>query len=434
MDCGTPFCQGMGCPVFNVIPEINDLVYRGRWREALQILISTNNFPEFTGRICPALCEGSCVLGLTDKPVAIRQIEKEVIERGFAEGWVVPKIPTVRTGKKAAVIGSGPAGLACAEELNLAGHLVTVYEKDVYPGGILRYGIPDFKLDKKIVERRIDLMEKAGIIFETNVAIGDEISGSFLKKRYDAVILTGGAREPRKLAVPGNDLNGIYPALDFLIQQNKLVSGEQNSGLIPSAEGKHVIVIGGGDTGSDCVGTSVRQKALSVTQLEIMPKPPSERASYTPWPYWPHVLRTSSSHMEGCIRRWSVSTINFKGNENKNIENICISANEWKQNGKTLHPVIIPGTEETLPAQMVLIAMGFTGPARNPLFEQLNITFDEKNNIATDSTFMTVTPGIFSAGDMNTGASLVVRSIYQGRKAAYFVNNYLQNCSRLPLT
>jgi len=431
MDCGTPFCHGAGCPLANIIPDINDLVYNDRWQEALDLILATNNFPEFTGRICPALCEAACVLGLVDEPVTIRLIEREVIEGGFKEGWVKPIIPEQRSGKKVAVIGSGPAGLAAAEELNKAGHLVTVYEKDLKPGGILRYGIPDFKLDKSIVDRRVRLMKESGISFENNVAIGEEISGSFLTKRYDAICLTGGAREPRDLNVPGRDLKGIHLALDYLIQQNQRVAREKVTGPQILAKGKHVAVIGGGDTGSDCVGTANRQGAKSVTQLEILPKPPDKRPESTPWPAWPLILRTSSSHKEGCARKWSVSTVAFEGTAGK-LKGLTGTKVKWKAdkpNGRP-HPEPVPKTEFKLKCDLVLLAMGFTGPEDNVLFKQLGVKRDRRGGIVTDDNFMTSRKGVFTAGDMNTGATLVVRTINQGRMAAERLNKYLMQKRR----
>jgi glutamate synthase (NADPH/NADH) small chain len=420
MDCGVPFCHGIGCPLGNSVPDINDLVYRGRWREALDLLAATNNFPEFTSRVCPALCEPACVAGLACQPVAIRQIERAVIEKGFTEGWVQPSVPAARTGRTVAVIGSGPAGLACADELNKMGHTVTVYERDLKPGGILRYGIPDFKLDKAVIDRRVALLQAAGIRFETNVDIGRELSASYLCKHFDVVCLAGGARQNRDLAVPGRELAGIHFALDYLVQQNKRIAGEPLAGPDIRADGRAVAIIGGGDTGSDCLGTALRQGARQVYLLEILPQPPAERSPATPWPAWPHLLRTYSSHQEGGVRRWSVMTRKFEGKDGR-VVRLQGAEVEWPDN----KPVPRPGTEFALEVDLVLLAMGFTGPEKSRLIADLGCVLDERGTIQTNARGMTSVAGVFAAGDMRSGASLVVRGIQQGREAAEAIDQYL---------
>ncbi len=424
MDCGIPFCHGCGCTLSNMIPEFNDLIYQNRWREALDILLMTSSFPEFTGRICPALCEASCTLGINCEPVSIRQIELSLIERGFKEGWMQPRIPEKRTGKTVAVVGSGPAGLAVADVLNQMGHLVTVFERDEYAGGLLRYGIPDFKLDKGIVQRRIDLMEKEGIKFETKVNIGTDISGDYLVKKFDAVCLTVGAKVPRDLPIPGRGLDGIHFAMDFLHQQNRQVSGEGVPETEISAEGKKVVVIGGGDTGSDCVGTSIRQGAASVTQIEIMPEPPDSRSESTPWPQWPYQKRTSSSHKEGCERLWNVMSKEFKGEGRVNaVDAVKV---EWEMNGaRPVKPVPVPGSEFTIEADLVLLAMGFTGVDPTGMVEQLELKLGPRGGIETDDKGMTSVNGVFAAGDSVVGPSLVVRAMEAGRKLAADINEWL---------
>ncbi len=427
MDCGIPFCHGSGCPLGNVIPEWNDLVYNGYWQEAVDILMSKNNFPEFTGRICPAPCETACTVGLNGEPVTIRQIEVAVIEKAFEEGYIRPQPPQRRTGKKVAVIGSGPAGLAAADQLNKIGHEVTIYEKDIYPGGLLRYGIPDFKLDKKIVERRVQFMKDEGVKFETDVDVGLDISAKFLLKRFDAICLAMGSRVPRDLPVPGRELNGIYFAMDYLWQQNCIVGDQKFRGREISAQDKHVVVIGGGDTGSDCIGTARRQGAASVTQLEIMPKPPEERDPSTPWPQWPNRLRTSSSHKEGCDRMWSVKTLEFLGRRNQ-VTRLKAVKVEWEKdsNGRLAKMKDIPDSEFTVDADLVLLAMGFTGPEKKGLLSQFSLDYDDRGNVKTDETGMTSKKGVFAAGDVVSGASLVVRAIAAGRELAANVNQYLE--------
>ncbi len=428
MDCGIPFCHGCGCPLANVIPEWNDLVYNGHWKEALELLHATNNFPEFTGRICPAPCEAACTVGLNGEAVSIRQIELALVEKGFETGTVKLHHPETRTGKSAAVIGSGPAGLAVADILNKCGHSVTVYEKNAKPGGLLRYGIPDFKLDKYIIDRRIDLMKEEGVVFENSVTVGKDISGQYLVKKFDAVAIACGAEIPRDLPVPGRDLKGIYHAMNFLAQQNRLCAGEKLVNKKISAKGKKVVVIGGGDTGSDCVGIAIRQGAESVTQIEIMPEPPENRSEYTPWPQWPYQLRTSSSHKEGCERKWNIKTINFAGKAGK-VTKINTVGVEWAFDDQG-HPVSmkdISGTETIINADLVFLAMGFTGIVRKGFASALKLKFDKRGNVAVNNKGMTSRKGIFAAGDAASGASLVVRAISAGRELAYNMNEYLNS-------
>ncbi|MBA4387958.1 MAG: glutamate synthase [Verrucomicrobia bacterium] len=419
MDCGTPFCHGCGCPLSNVAPELNDLVVQQRWADALKLLVSTNPFPEFTGRICPALCEGSCVLGINDKPVSIRQIELAIIEKAFELGLIAPDREIPRRNRRVAVVGSGPAGLGAAEFLNKAGFNVVVYENDRKPGGVLRYGIPEFKLEKWVIDRRIRLMTEEGVGFETGVSVGSDLSYRFLSGHFDAVLLAGGAREARDLKVPGRENSGIHFAMDFLIQQNRLLDGE----AIPAAElinagGKDVVVIGGGDTGADCLGTSIRQGARKVYQFEIMPKPPVERDESTPWPMWPNMLRESSSHKEGGDRRWCISTKEFLGSEGKLSGIKCVEVEWVSGTSGRMEPREKPGTEFTVEVQLALLAMGFVGPGKNPVAEALKLERDARGMITRDANCMTSQPGVFVAGDMTQGASLVVRAINDGVQAA----------------
>jgi glutamate synthase (NADPH) small chain len=425
MDCGVPFCQ-TGCPVNNVIPDWNDFAYKGRWKDAIRTLHSTNNFPEFTGRVCPAPCEAACVLGINEPAVTIKQIEKTVIERAFENGWIVPEPPPSRTGKRVAVVGSGPAGLAAAQQINRAGHAVTVFEKADRIGGLLRYGIPDFKLEKHVVDRRLHQMEQEGIEFRTGAHVGVGVPVEELRKGFDAILLAGGAEAPRDLPIPGRELKGIHFAMEFLPQQNKRGAGDEVPDQI-LATGKRVIIIGGGDTGADCLGTSHRQKAASVNQLEIMPEPPAERAAFTPWPLWPLMLRMESSHEEGGIRHWAVNTMKFEGDADGNV--------------KLLHLVrvgpppafeAIPGTDFTLDADLVLLAMGFLGPVRGGMIEQFGVKLDPRGNVSTDENYMSSIPGIFAAGDMRRGQSLVVWAINEGRRAAQGVHRYLATVSQRP--
>jgi glutamate synthase (NADPH/NADH) small chain len=434
MDCGTPFCHN-GCPLGNIIPEFNDAVFEENWRYAYEILASTNNFPEFTGRICPAPCESSCVLGINKPPVAIELIEKSIIEKAFSEGWVQPQIPTKRTGKKIAIIGSGPTGMAAASQLNKAGHSVTVYERADQIGGLLRYGIPDFKLDKNIVKRRVDLMMKEGIKFETNVQIGAELKLSKLQSDFDAILIATGSTTPRLIQSKGNDAIGIYPAMEFLSQQNKrvanitLLKNHKGESYLDSdivATGKNVVVIGGGDTGSDCVGTSNRHKAKSITQIEVMPKPSSERPENTPWPNWPNMLRTSTSHDEGVERLWSISLEEFIKDENGQLKSLLIGDIVYEvQDGKMINKVI---NHREIPCEIALIAAGFLHTDHGHLINELTslgVSLDERGNIVADSTYQTSQEKIFVAGDARRGQSLVVWGISEGREAARNIDSYL---------
>jgi len=432
MDCGTPFCHAYGCPVANVIPEFNYFVCKGNWQEALEILLSANNFPEFTGRVCPAPCEAACVSGINGDPVTIRQIELAVIERGFENGYVQSRPPVKRMNERVAIIGSGPAGLAVADTLNKTGYRVTVYDDALVPGGILRYGIPDFKLEKWAVDRRIHLMEEEGVVFETGIKVGQDISCRYLTRHFDAVCLACGVREPRDLNVPGRDLKVISFAMDYLTQQNKRVSGERvDSSEGTTAEGKTVVVIGGGDTGSDCLGTALRQGAKKVSQLEILPEPPADRSESTPWPLWPLMLRKTHAHEEGGETLWSVMTKEFIGEEGILKKLLCAEV-EWvaPEEGKPPVPVEKAGTEFEVEADMVLLAMGFVGPGKNRLIDELGIELDSQGNVKADANHMTKREGLFVAGDMTTGQSLVVRAMGDGRKAAYGIMAYLEKKRR----
>jgi glutamate synthase (NADPH/NADH) small chain len=421
MDCGVPFCQ-TGCPVNNLIPDWNDLVYHGRWKEALRQLHATNNFPEFTGRICPAPCEASCVLGINQPPVTIKQIEKNIVERGFDEGWIRPDPSKIRSGKKVAVVGSGPAGLAAAQQLCRAGHSITVYEKSDRIGGLLRYGIPEFKLEKHIIDRRLGQMSAEGVKFVTRAEVGNNVAVEELRREFDAVVLAGGAEWPRDLNVPGRELRGIHFAMEYLPQQNRRNLGdpiEPETELL--ATGKRVVIIGGGDTGADCLGTCHRQKPVSVHQFEILPKPPAERSPLTPWPLWPMQLRVEGAHEEGGVRDWSLATTKFTGASDGRVAQLH---GVRVGPGPKFEP--IPGTEFTMEADLVLIAMGFVGPVRNGMIEQLGVKLDPRGNVATDPNHMSSVPGVFVAGDMRRGQSLVVWAIAEGRKTAASVNQYLQ--------
>ncbi len=424
MDCGVPFCH-TGCPVNNIIPDWNDLVYNARWEAAIRRLHATNNFPEFTGRICPAPCEAACVLGINQPPVSIKLIERSIVERAWDEGWIHPEPPEENSGRRVAVVGSGPSGLAAAQQLRRSGHSVTVYEKNDRIGGLLRYGIPNFKLEKWVVDRRIRQMKDEGIQFITSAHVGVNVGVDELRENYDAILLCGGAEQPRDLKIPGRELKGVHFAMEFLPQQNRRNEGDPEEKIIsdPSqsifATGKHVIIIGGGDTGADCLGTSHRQGAKSVHQFEIMPKPPADRSPLTPWPLWPLQLRTESSHEEGGIRDWSINSVKFTGDENGNVKQLhCIRV------GPPPKFEAMPGTEFTLDADLVLLAMGFLGPVRNGMIEQLGLELDPRGNVATTD-FMTSVDGVFAAGDMRRGQSLVVWAISEGRKAAAAVNKYL---------
>ncbi len=432
MNCGIPFCHS-GCPLGNLIPDFNDMVHKGEWKKALEILHATNNFPEFTGRLCPAPCEKACVLGIIDEPVSIENIEKYIIEKGFEKGWIKPNLPKYRTGKTVAVVGSGPAGLATAQQLNRAGHLVTVYERADEVGGLLRYGIPNFKLEKSIIDRRIAILEAEGIIFETNVNVGVDISVEDLKK-HDAIVLCGGATKARSLPIPGSDAKGVHQAMDFLTKQTKALFDKKVQKDIINAKGKNVIVIGGGDTGSDCIGTSNRHGAKSVTNFEIMPKPPMHRSEKTPWPFWPLQLKTSSSHEEGCDRNWLINTKEFLKNEKGELIALKTVEVEWKIiSGQRPQLIEKEGTEKTWDCDLVFLALGFTGPEKQ-LPEQLGVDFDYRTNVkANTQTYETNVSGVFTAGDMRRGQSLIVWAISEGRQAAHHVDAYLMGSSSLPL-
>lgn len=423
MDCGIPFCH-KGCPLGNMIPDWNDLVYRGRWKEAIDRLHSTNNFPDFTGRVCPAPCEEACVLNINDDAVTIKQVEKQIIDHAFKEGWVVPQVPAHRTGKKVAVVGSGPAGLACAQQLARAGHSVTVFERADRIGGLLRYGIPDFKLEKHHIDRRIAQMEAEGVVFRTNVDVGVDIPADRLRKEFDAVVLAGGATQARDLPIPGRELKGIHLAMEFLPQANRVVAGDHVPNQI-TAKGKRVVILGGGDTGSDCLGTSNRQGAVAVYQFELLPQPPDTRtAGVAPWPYWPMILRTSSSHEEGVIRDWSIQTKRFSGDENGRVRKLHAVRLEWVQENGRMTMREIPGSEFTLDVDLVLLALGFVGP-ENYLIKDLGVTLTERGTVAVNDSYMTSVPGVFSCGDMRRGQSLVVWAIWEGRECARGVDAYL---------
>ena len=433
MDCGVPFCHS-GCPLGNVIPEFNDAVYRQDWAEAYAVLSSTNNFPEFTGRICPAPCESACVLGINQPPIAIEEIEKHIIEIAFEKGFAVPKIPNLRTGKKIAVVGSGPAGMAAAAQLNYAGHQVTVFERDDEPGGLLRYGIPDFKLEKWVVERRINMMKEEGVVFRCNANVGVNVSINDLLREYHAIVLAGGSTIPRDLPIPGRELKGIHYAMDFLKQQNKRNSKKKVTEEDILATGKNVVVIGGGDTGSDCVGTSNRQKASSITQFELLPKPPESRTPYMPWPSYPMILKTTSSHEEGAQRQWAIATKEFVGDEKGNLKALKIVNLEWKftEENKPAKFVEVPGSETEIPCELALFAMGFVHPQHEGLLNQLEIELDQRGNIkASEKEFHTNIAKIFAAGDMRRGQSLVVWAISEGREAARRVDQFLSGYTAL---
>lgn len=428
MDCGVPFCHS-GCPLGNIIPEFNDAVYQENWDEAIDILRSTNNFPEFTGRICPAPCEASCVLGINKPAVAIEHIEKTIAEKAYELGYIQPKTPEVRTEKKVAVIGSGPAGLAAADQLNQAGHWVTVYERESRIGGLLRYGIPDFKLEKWVVERRINVMEEEGVRFKTNAEVGKNINPDTLKEDFDAVVICTGSTVPRSLPIPGKELKGVHFAMDFLTRQNKEVAGDEIADAI-KATGKNVVVIGGGDTGSDCIGTSHRQKAASVLQLELMPKPPKSRGVDDPWPLWPMTLRTSSSHEEGGERRWAVLTKEFLGDDKGNLTHLKLVDIEWVNKGGRQMMQEIEGTEREVPCELALLAIGFVHP-EGGLLDSLGVEKTQGGTVAANN-YRTNVDNIFTAGDARRGQSLVVWAISEGREAAREVDQYLMGTTELP--
>jgi glutamate synthase (NADPH/NADH) small chain len=434
MDCGIPFCQ-TGCPVNNIIPDWNDLVYRGNWRFALEVLHSTNNFPEFTGRVCPAPCEAACVLNINNDPVTIKSIEQAIIDKGFAEGWVGPQIPHRKTGKKVAVVGSGPAGMACAQQLARAGHDVTLFEKNDRIGGLLRYGIPDFKMEKHLIDRRMEQMAAEGVTFRPGVHVGVTMPAQELMEKFDAIALTGGSEKPRDLPVPGRDLGGVMYAMDFLPQQNRKVAGDEVKHQVLAA-GKHVVVIGGGDTGSDCIGTSIRQGAASVVNFELMPQPPEREDKPLTWPYWPLKLRTSSSHEEGAERDFAVATKKFEGKNGK-VESLTACHVEWVKDDKGgMKMQEVPGTEFTIPAQLVLLAMGYVHPVHEGMIEQLAVAKDPRGNVraTTDGAgcYATSVPKVFAAGDMRRGQSLVVWAIREGRQCAREVDAFLMGSSDLP--
>ena len=433
MNCSVPFCMG-GCPLGNVIPDFNDLVYRGKWREALAALHATNNFPDFTGRICPAPCEGACVLNINDDPVTIEYIEKAIAERGWSEGWIAPEPPKTRTGKRVAVVGSGPAGLSAAMQLNRAGHRVTVFERDEYIGGLLRLGIPEFKLEKRVVRRRVEQMEAEGVAFKTGVDVGEDIPAERLLADYDAVCLAGGSTAARDLPIPGRELNGVHLAMEYLTQQNRVNEGQ----AVPpseriSAEGKRVLVLGGGDTGSDCVGTAHRQGAEVVYQYELLPEPPLARRDDNPWPQWPVILRTSSSHEEGAVRDYSILTKSFSG-ESGAVRRMSAVRLEWGPPDASGRPAMIEmeGSEFDLEVDLVLLALGFLHPQKDGILDRLGVALDARGNAATAPNKMTSVPGVFAAGDMSRGQSLVVWALAEGREAARGIDEYLMGKTSLP--
>ncbi|NMC18863.1 MAG: glutamate synthase subunit beta [Thermogutta sp.] len=426
MDCGIPFCHMAGCPVLNRIPEFNDLVYRGKWASAAENLHSTNNFPEFTGRVCPAPCEAACTLSINAEPVHIKHIEYQIAEWAFRERWIRPLKPASRSGKRVAIIGSGPAGLAAAQQLNRFGHEAIVFEKSDRIGGLLRYGIPDFKLEKFIIDRRLEQMVAEGVRFEPNVCAGRDLSADYLKRSFDVILLAMGAGKPRTLNVPGADADGVHFAMDFLTQQNRRVAGDPLPADGPAAiyaRDKHVVVIGGGDTGSDCVGTSIRQGAKSVLQIEILPKPPEGKNPETPWPLWPRIMRTSSSHEEGCERRWSVLT-KALAVHNGRVTHLHGCEVEWYRSAEGWQMREKPGTEFSVPADLVLLAMGFVHVDAEGLIEQLGVDRDRRGNVLVNN-WMTSVSGVFAAGDTVRGASLVVHAIYQGRQAAQAIHQFV---------
>jgi len=432
MDCGIPFCH-QGCPLGNLIPDWNDLVYRDKWRAAIDRLHATNNFPEFTGRLCPAPCEGSCVLGINNDPVTIKDIEVSIIDRAYAEGWVTPQLPATRTWKKVAVIGSGPAGLAAADQLNRAGHLVTVFEKSDRIGGLLRYGIPEFKMEKRILDRRIALMEAEGVVFRPGVNVGVDVAMSRLRSDFDAILLAGGAGQPRDLPVPGRELQGVHFAMEFLTLQNKRCEGDEiPDDAFISANGRDVVIIGGGDTGADCLGTVHRQGARSVHQLELLPMPPETRADNNPWPTWPQIFRVSTAHEEGGERLFSVATQRFVADKKGRVRALQANKVEMVRKDGRLDFVPVAESDFEIKTDLVLLAMGFTGAARGPLLDDLGVTITPRGNVGRDASWMTNVPGVFTAGDMQRGQSLIVWAIAEGRSAARAVDQFLMGESQLP--
>jgi len=427
MDCGVPFCH-TGCPLNNIIPDWNDLAFKDRWKDAIRVLHSTNNFPEFTGRVCPAPCESACVLGINEPAVAIKLIERSIIDYAFEQGWIKPEPPEVRTGKRVAVVGSGPAGMAAAQQLNRAGHTVVVYEKADRVGGLLRYGIPDFKMEKHHIDRRVEQMEAEGVEFIVNAHVGVTVSVEELRTKYDAVLVAGGAENSRDLPIPGRDLKGIHFAMDFLPQQNHRGAGDAvDPAVSVTAHGKDVIIIGGGDTGADCLGTSHRHKAKSVHQFELMQRPPDDRSSNTPWPMWPIMMRTESSHEEGGVREFAISTKEFVDDGNGNVK-----ALRTVRVGPPPTYTELPSSEQIFPANLVLLAMGFTGPVKNGLLTDLEVELDSRGNVKTNDSYMSSVEGVFAAGDMRRGQSLVVWAIAEGRKAARGVDQWLMGVTKLP--
>jgi glutamate synthase (NADPH/NADH) small chain len=432
MDCGIPYCHN-GCPINNIIPDWNDLVFQGNWQEAITVLHSTNNFPEFTGRICPAPCEAACTLNLTDEPVTIKSIECAIVDKAWENGWIKPQVPARRTGKRVAVVGSGPAGLACAQQLARAGHSVVVYEKADRIGGLMRYGIPDFKMEKHLIDRRIAQMQAEGVVFRPNSHIGKDIPVKTVMDEFDAVVLAGGSEKPRDLPVAGRELRGVHYAMEFLPQQNKRNAGDViDSAFAISAKDKHVVVIGGGDTGSDCIGTSIRHGAASIVQLEILPQPPVKENKAMTWPLWPNKMRTSSSQEEGCTRDWSVTTKSFEG-EDGQVKRINCARVEWKNEGGRWVMNDVPGSEFTLQADLVLLAMGFVHPVQEGMLQDLSVAFDERGNIkANTDDYKTSVDKVFAAGDMRRGQSLVVWAIREGRQCARAVDQFLMGATELP--
>ena len=432
MDCGIPFCN-QGCPLGNIIPDWNDLVYRGRWSEAIKRLHATNNFPEFTGRICPAPCEGSCVLGINADPVTIKQVEVTIVEEAFKNGWVQASPPKIRTGKKVAIVGSGPAGLAAAAQLNQAGHWATVFERADRIGGLLRYGIPEFKMEKSILDRRLEIMFAEGVKFQTNANVGVNVSVEDLRQDFDALLLAGGATLPRDLPIPGRELDGIHFAMDYLPLQNKRCEGDEvPDDKFITAKDKKVVIIGGGDTGADCLGTAHRQGAVSIVQFELLPQPPAQRAADNPWPNWPNIFRTSSAHEEGGEREYSVQTKKFTG-ENGKVKKLHAVRLQFVDDGSGRKKMVeVEGSGFELEADLVLLAMGFLGPERKGMLDQLGVAINERGNVTTNEEKMTSVPGIFAAGDMSRGQSLVVWAIREGRQAARFIDKYLMGATDLP--